>query len=262
MTTKAPFPTPTKTWHDTTYASLDPSRPELSAKGKTVLITGGGSGIGAETALYFARAGAARIALLGRRLEPLKETRTSISKEIPDVDIFVQSTDVTKKEEVDGAFDAFLSGGKGKIDVFVAGAAVTGPMESTNDVDPEKMLSTIDKNLRGSIYTAQAFLKHAAEDAVVIDISSSAAHVNFAAYFATYNVAKLAVFRLWDSLACANPTMRVYHIQPGVVDTAMNREVGGVKAMGFADDGQFLFWSCHACYQSSPGVCTDSCFIV
>lgn len=237
---KAPFPSPTATWHDTTYPSLSPTRPELSAKGKTILITGGGTGIGAETALYFARAGASRIALLGRRLQPLQDTKASIEKEIPSVEVFVQSTDVTKKEEVDAAFDAFGNGMGSKIDVLVAGAAVTGPMESANDVDPAAFLSTIDTNLRGSIYTAQAFLRNAAEDAVVIDINSSAAHVNFAAYFATYNVAKLAVYRLWDSFAVANPQMSVFHLQPGVVDTAMNREVGGVAAMGFADDGEFL----------------------
>lgn len=234
---KAPFPSPTKTWHDTTYPSVSPTRPELSATGKTIVITGGGTGIGAETALYFARAGAARIALLGRRLQPLLDTKVSIEKEVPGVEIFAQSADVTKQQEMDAAFDAFISGKNGgKIDVMVAGAAVTGPMESANEVDPEAFLKTIDTNLRGSIYTAKAFLRYAAQDAVVIDINSSAAHVNFAALFATYNAAKLAVYRLWDCLAVANPEMRVYHIQPGVVDTAMNREVGGVEAMGFADD--------------------------
>ena len=47
------------------------------------------------------------------------------------------------------------------------------------------------------------------------------------------------MFRLWDSLAAANPELSVFHVQPGVVDTAMNKEAGGVEAVGFQDDGRW-----------------------
>ncbi|KAF1953536.1 hypothetical protein CC80DRAFT_551184 [Byssothecium circinans] len=51
-----PYPCPTATWHNDTYSAIDPSKPELSQKGKTVVITGAGSGIGRETAIAFAKA--------------------------------------------------------------------------------------------------------------------------------------------------------------------------------------------------------------
>ena len=86
---------------------------------------------------------------------------------------------------------------------------------------------------------AQAFLRHAATHAVAIEISSSAAHVNFASVFASYNIAKLGIVRLCDSLAFANPKLSVCHVQPGIVDTAMNKEAGGVDAVGFEDDGEW-----------------------
>jgi NAD(P)-dependent dehydrogenase (short-subunit alcohol dehydrogenase family) len=159
----APFPSPTLTWHTNTYQSISPTRPELSAKGKTVVVTGGGTGIGAETARYFAEAGASRIALLGRREQPLLDTKASIEHKFTGIEVFVASTDVTKKSEVDAAF----------------------------------------------------------------------------AKFASYSIAKLAIFRLWDSLAFANPEISVFHLQPGVVDTAMNKEAGGVDAVGFQDDGKW-----------------------
>jgi NAD(P)-dependent dehydrogenase (short-subunit alcohol dehydrogenase family) len=235
----APFPSPTKKWHDNTYESLSPTRPELSAKGKTVLITGGGTGIGAETARYFAAAGAARIALLGRRENRLAETKTAIQREFPDVDIFIQSTDVTKKDQVDSAFANFL-GDNGKLDVVVSGAAYTGPFDSVKDVDGEKLIDTVNVNLRGALYTAQAFLRCAAPNAVAVNISSSAAHINFGPGFAAYSTAKMACVRLWDSLAFANPELSVFHLQPGVVDTEMNREAGGVKAVGFEDHGEWI----------------------
>ncbi|PGG96402.1 hypothetical protein AJ79_09597 [Helicocarpus griseus UAMH5409] len=56
--------------------------------------------------------------------------------------------------------------------------------------------------------------------------------MNFADKFAAYSVAKFAVFRLWDHLSFNHPEMSVFHIQPGIVDTAMDREAGGIKATG------------------------------
>lgn len=232
----APFPSPTKVWRTTAYDAISPTRPELSAKGKTVLITGGGTGIGAETALRFAEAGAARIALLGRREQPLLDTKASIERQHPDTKVFTAPVDVTDKDAVDKAFATFL--GDAKLDVVVSGAAVTGPHEAVGDADAEKFMAGVDTNVRGALYVAQAFLRHAAPDAVAIEINSSAAHVNFGPVFGSYTVAKMAVFRLWDALGFANPGLRVYHVQPGVVDTDMNKEAGGVKAMGFEDHGK------------------------
>lgn len=231
----APFPSPTSTWHDKAYPSISPSRAELSAKGKSVLITGGGSGIGAETARCFAEAGVSRIGLLGRREQPLRDTKASIEQKFGNVEVFIASADITNKTDVDEAFANFV--GDGKLDVLVSNAAMIGPQEPVADVDPQGFLDAIQKNLAGSLHVAQAFLRHAATNAVAIETNSSAAHVNFAPQFAAYSVAKMAVFRLWDSLAFANPELSIFHIQPGVVDTAMNKEAGGIDAVGFSDDG-------------------------
>ena len=229
----APFPSPTSTWHTKTHQSISPTRPELSAKGKTVVVTGGGTGIGAETARYFAEAGASRLALLGRREQPLLDTKASIEHKFPDVKVFVASTDVTKKSEVEAAFAKVV--GDGEVHVLVSNAAMVGPQDPVRDVDGDKFLDGIQQNLKGSLFVAQAFLRYASTDAVAIDISSSAAHLNFVPGFASYSIAKLAIFRLWDSLAFANPEISVFHLQPGIVDTAMNKESG----FGFEDDGNW-----------------------
>lgn len=237
------FPVPTKIYHDTGYPTISATRPENSAKGKTVVITGGGSGIGAETARFFAAAGAARILLLGRRPGPLAETKTSIESTYPDTAVTITPTDVTDKAQVDAAFADFVNQtpDQKKIDVLISNAAFTGPLEGVADVDPSAFLAGIQTNVGGALHVAQAFLQHAAADAVVVNVSSSAAHLGFADAFVSYSVAKLAAYRVWDTVAFANPGKRIYHIQPGVVDTDMNREVGGVKAMGFEDHGKSLF---------------------
>jgi len=61
--------------------------------------------------------------------------------------------------------------------------------------------------------------------------------LNIASGFAAYSIAKLATFRLWDSVAFAHPELSVFHTQPGVVDTDINKEVGGVAALGQEDHG-------------------------
>lgn len=232
----APFPSPTLKWHTETYQSISPTRPELSAKGKTVLVTGGGTGIGAETARYFAEAGASQIALLGRREQPLLDTKASIEQKFPSVEVFTASTDITKKNEVDAAFAKFA--GNGKINVLVSNAGLVGPQESVQNVDADEALDAVQKDIRGALLVAQAFLRHAAPDAVAINTSSSVAHMNFGPGFASYGVAKMAIVRLWDSVAFANPELSVFSIQPGIVDTDMNRQSGGVAAAGFEDHGK------------------------
>jgi NAD(P)-dependent dehydrogenase (short-subunit alcohol dehydrogenase family) len=236
-TMAAPFPSPTSTWHSNTYQSLSPTRPELSAKGKTVLITGGGSGIGAETAAYFAEAGASQIALLGRREQPLVDTKASLEQRFPQLEVFIASTDVTNKRQVDAAFESFL--GDGKLHVLVSNAAITGPHDGVEDVESEAFMESIDQNLKGSLLVAQAFLRYASPDAVVIETNSFAAHLTFGPKFAAYSIAKFAVYRLWDFLAEEKPNLSIFHVQPGVVDTAMSKEAGGVAALGIEDHSKY-----------------------
>jgi NAD(P)-dependent dehydrogenase (short-subunit alcohol dehydrogenase family) len=205
------------------------------------VITGGGTGIGAATARSFAEAGAARIALLGRREQPLLDTQTAIQLAFPGVDVRFAPTDITKKSEVDAIFAKQF--GDSKIDVLISNAGSMGPSESVMDAEEHSFLDAIQQTIQGSLLIAQAFLRHAALDAVAINVSSSAAHLNFAPQFAAYSIGKAATIRLWDSLAFGHPEVSVFHTQPGVIDTDLNKQVGGAAAFGFEDDGMPLHHS-------------------
>lgn len=69
----------TKTWHTKPYPYISPNRQELSATGKNVVVTGGGTGIGLATAIDFAEAGADSVSIIGRRLGKLQAGVASIN---------------------------------------------------------------------------------------------------------------------------------------------------------------------------------------
>ncbi|KAI4908377.1 hypothetical protein J4E90_009002 [Alternaria incomplexa] len=224
-----PFPSPVKRWHNSAQPAGDPSLPALSQKGKSILVTGGGNtGIGGETARFFARAGAARIGLLGRREGPLLENKALIEKECPGTKVFIQSTDVTDEASVNSAFDSFAR--EGKIDTLIHAAAVIGPTENFAEVDAREFLKGVTGNIEGSLWVAKAFIRHAAPDAHVVAINSWGAHLSLNDAYASYCVAKMAVYRLWDMVLLAKPNLSVFHTQPGVVLTEMNRRVGGADS--------------------------------
>ena len=81
---------------------IDPFRPDL-LRGKTTLITGGGSGLGRSMALRLAGLGA-KVAVLGRRPEPLQQTALAI-REAGGAAAAVPC-DVRDPEAVRAAFDA------------------------------------------------------------------------------------------------------------------------------------------------------------
>lgn len=118
---------------------MDRTRPgeELSAaarvlrpnvhSGKTVLITGGGTGLGRAAALDFA-AGGARVVVCGRRPEPLEEVRALIRDR--GGDCLALTADIRAADDVvrvvDEAVAAF-----GRVDVLInnAGGQFTAPAE-------------------------------------------------------------------------------------------------------------------------------------
>ena len=65
------FPSPTTTYHNTPAAVTDPTLKHLSAVGKIVLVTGGGTTLGSAIVEAFAKAKAKDIFLTGRRLDLL-----------------------------------------------------------------------------------------------------------------------------------------------------------------------------------------------
>lgn len=72
------FPSPTAIYHGNPSPVIDPTQKHLSAAGKIVLVTGGGTAIGKATVEAFAKAKADHIFLVGRRLNLLTEVEKKV----------------------------------------------------------------------------------------------------------------------------------------------------------------------------------------
>ena len=97
---KPPFPSFTSEWHNDTYDAISPTSPSLSVQGKTIVITGGGAGIGRETAKAYAEAGAAQVAILGRTQKTLSESKSIIEAQSPATKVTTHIVDVADEETV------------------------------------------------------------------------------------------------------------------------------------------------------------------
>ena len=102
---------------------LSPLAPDANA-GKVALITGGGTGIGRAVARELARTGA-KVAICGRRPEPLEDVQVELGDECLAV-----PTDVREPEQVEALVDRTLAR-FGRVDILVnnAGGQFLAPAE-------------------------------------------------------------------------------------------------------------------------------------
>src|SRR6202035_4784066 len=123
---------------------------------KVAIITGGGSGIGREIALCFAREGA-RVTIAGRSASSLKETLSELEG-VGARAISVEA-DVSKqtdcKRMVERTIEAF-----GRIDVLVNNAGIAGPTKPTVDIELREWQEVIDTNLTGAWLATREVLPH------------------------------------------------------------------------------------------------------
>lgn len=229
----------TKKWHSIPYPSISPTRPELSASGRNIVITGGGTGIGKAVAMAFAQAGAQSITILGRRLEKLKEGITPIQAAIPagnTTSVYYHSVDLSSRQETDATFQAIASQiPGGKIDVLVSNAGAFPIITSIANATDEQLLASFTGQVMTAIHAIQAFIPLAGPNPIILSTNTCVAHLPPIDGLGLYAFSRAALVRLTDYIQHENPGFRVISVQPGWVATEGNGYDPGAK-----DDGRSL----------------------
>lgn len=181
-------------------------------KGRTAVVTGGGSGIGAAVAKRLAAAGA-NVVVTGRRKERLEEVAKAAGNGARGIPCDVSST----------ASVAAFAKEVGACDILVnnAGIAKSAPLARTDDALWNEILAV---NLTGTFLCMRAFLPGMAERGWgrVVNVASIAGKAGMQ-YTSAYCASKHGVLGLTRAVAleCARKGVTVNAVCPGWVDTEM-----------------------------------------
>ncbi|MGP0566432.1 MULTISPECIES: SDR family NAD(P)-dependent oxidoreductase [unclassified Nitrospina] len=194
----------------------------MRLENKTVIITGGGTGIGLACAERFHREGA-RLALFGRRKDPLEAAARRLG-----ANVLAVPGDITKEEDVDRLIDLTLKQ-FGQIDVLVNNAGTLGG-GSLHETPNDMWDQVLDINLRGLFLLTRRVLAHMVErkSGSIVHISSILGLVAVPQTGA-YNVSKGALNQLSRSIAVEYGPMNIRSnaVCPGMVETDMTEELRG-----------------------------------
>ena len=186
-------------------------------EGKIALVTGGNSGIGYSTAKELKENGA-QVIITGRRREAVEKAALELNvtglladqSSLPDIDALAK--------EVAEKF--------GKIDILLINAGIT--KFSTIELMPETIFDEMmNVNFKGAYFTLSKFIPILNENASVILLSSTSAHISppQASVYAASKAALNAVMKI-AAVELASRKIRVNAVSPGPVATEIMEKIG------------------------------------
>ncbi|HEX6572659.1 MAG TPA: SDR family oxidoreductase [Steroidobacteraceae bacterium] len=195
--------------------------PSIRFDGKVALVTGASSGIGRETALGFARAGAS-VVLVARRAGELAKV-AKLAREQHGAKTLSVATDVTDAESVRACFRKAVARFK-RVDIVVNNAGVLIPAPVAR-IDPADLQRMLDVNLFGALHVMQAAVKqmrHQADGGHIVNVASLAGRRGFSP-LGGYSATKFALVGMTEALRTelAGGNIGVSLVLPGVIDTPM-----------------------------------------
>jgi short-subunit dehydrogenase len=207
----------------------------MRAEGKTLVVTGGGSGIGQALVLELLSRGA-RVAALDIREPGLTATADLAG---PNRDrLSTHVADISDRTAVQ-ALPAAVIAAHGQVDGLINCAGIIQPFVRFNELGYEAIDRIVNVNLYGTINMTKAFLPHLLErpGAHIVNVSSMGGFVPVPGQ-TMYGATKAAVMLLTEGLhsELVDSCVRVTVVFPGAVATNISKNSGVEAPSGAAAD--------------------------
>jgi NAD(P)-dependent dehydrogenase (short-subunit alcohol dehydrogenase family) len=195
-------------------------------KGRVVLVTGAGDGIGRAVSLALARAGA-EVILLGRTVRKLEAVHAEIGKlGAPEASIVPLDLERALAADYEAVADA-VEKRYGRLDGLLHNAALLGALTPLEQYDVPMFMRVMHVNVTAEFVLTRQLLPllKASKDAAVLFTSSGVGNRG-RAYWGAYSISKFAVEGMSQVLSQeleSTSNVRVNVIDPGKVRTSMRR---------------------------------------
>lgn len=206
------------------YCKIEVSASNVSLAGKTVMITGGGSGIGKAIAKRVIEAGALAV-IVGRREEKLK----TVADELGSKNCIYYPYDVTRADGSSKLYNQLEALTKHKITGLVNNAGIY-IHKSSMDFSIEDFDSIINTNLRAPMFLTIGFLKYCEENQIRGNIVMMASNRGLFGDYGPYGVSKKGLIHYTQGIAreMIGTGIRVNAIAPGMTAS----EINGIDVSG------------------------------
>ena len=197
----------------------------MHASGKTIVVTGGGNGIGRELVLGLLARGS-RVAALDMSESGLQETMRLAGDKADRLSTHVAN--VTDRDVVE-ALPAAIVEKHGQIDGVINCAGIIQPFVKVNDLDYDVIERVMNVNFWGVVYMTKTFLPHLLKrpTAHIVNISSMGGFMPFPGQ-TIYGASKAAVKLLTEGLhsELTETNVSVTAVFPGATETDISRHSG------------------------------------
>ncbi len=199
---------------------------DLELNGKSVIVTGGASGIGYATAEAFAAEGA-RLALFDWNAETLAEAEAKLAAK--GAEVIACKVDVSKADEVDAAH-AHVIETYGAIDIAFNNAGIGSTFRAIEDTTEEDWDRVIAINLKGVFLCVRAQVRHMRprNQGSIVNTASNVAFAG-APGGTGYVATKHGIVGITRSVALelASTNVRINCIAPGAIHTSIGKSTKG-----------------------------------
>jgi NAD(P)-dependent dehydrogenase (short-subunit alcohol dehydrogenase family) len=192
-------------------------------QGKSVIITGAGSGIGRAAALLFTREGARLIAV--DRSEAVKETVDEVKKAGGVAEAMI--ADAGSESDVIAVVDKAVKT-HGRLDVIWANAGVSGGLVPLGEQTVEQWQEVLRVNLIGPFLAVKHAMPHMVkQQSGAIVLTASVAGLKAGASGHPYAASKAGVISLVQTTAYSltGTGVRINAVCPGLIETGMTKPI-------------------------------------